>query len=213
MRGHLIGTSATTLVLSFVAASCRFPSSQSPSCDDDKELCPKSSRSATSVTCDCRCTLGVSEDTGQNFDGHIAVCLPAELNRATARDDQQLKLESLEPRVFDQRVFQYCSKDVARFLRSAIRVPARLVLACAVPITCTCTTKGTQADTNLCHSECNDVACDAKNCPSVLRKDEKVDLQSCFCSRAETCGVVTPAVDAPALCRDWTRPATVPNPN
>jgi hypothetical protein len=149
----------------------------------------------------------VSEDTGQNFDGNIAVCLPAELNRATASDEQELALQSLEPRVFDQRVYKYCSKDVASFLRSAIRVPARLVLACAVPIHCECTTKGTQADTNLCHAGCTDIPCDAKNCPSVLRKNEKIDLQSCFCSRASTCGDVTPAVDEPGLCRDWTRPA------
>jgi len=123
MRGRLLGTSATTpsmvvvgvgAVVLVLVASCGFPTSRGPTCADEIELCPQSSKSATSVTCDCRCTVGFTEDTGQTFDGHVAVCLP----------------------------------------------PA------AAP-------------------------------------------HPCFCSRATSCGSVAPAPDAPALCRDWTRPPPV----
>lgn len=203
MRGRLLGTSATTLVL---VASCRFPSSRGASCEDDVALCPQSSRSASSVTCDCRCTVGFSEDTGQIFDGHVAVCLPPALNGAMAAGEQKLALSAIEPRVFDQRVFQFCSRDVAAFLRSSIRMPGRLVLGCRTPVTCDCATAGTQTDSEVCHAQCEDVACDTRNCTSVLDKESTVGLTSCFCSRVSSCASVEPSAEAPALCRDWLRP-------
>jgi hypothetical protein len=210
MRGHPLGTSATTLSLIVAVASCHFPTgSRATSCDEDVELCPQSSKSATSVTCDCRCTIGFTEDTGQTFEGHVAVCLPPELNGAIAATAQQVALRAAPPRVFDQRVFQFCSRDVAGFLRSSIRMPGHLALGCASPVRCDCSTGGTQIDTEVCRSQCDDVACDARNCSSVVGRDSKVDLSSCFCTRATSCGSVTPSVDAPGLCRDWTRPPAI----
>lgn len=91
--GHLLGASATTL--SLLVASCRFPSTRASSCDEDAALCPPSSKSATSVTCDCHCTIGFSEDTGQNFAGHVAVCLPPALNGAIAASAQQAALRAV----------------------------------------------------------------------------------------------------------------------
>jgi hypothetical protein len=212
MRGRTLGGSAITVLL--LVASCRFPtSSQAASCDEDVALCPQSSKSATSVTCDCRCTIGFSEDTGQTFEGHIAMCLPPALNGAIAAGAQQAaaELRAVEPRVFDQRVFQFCSKDVAGFLRSWIHMPGHLALGCASPVSCDCSTGGTQIDSEVCRAPCDDVACDARNCAAVLGRDSKVDLSSCFCSRAASCGSVTPSVEAPPLCRDWMQaPASTP---
>ena len=202
----VVGVGAVVLVL---VASCGFPTSRGPTCADEIELCPQSSKSATSVTCDCRCTVGFTEDTGQTFDGHVAVCLPPELNGAIADGAQADALRAAEPRVFDQRVFQFCSQDVAGFLREAIRMPGHLVLGCASPVRCECGTTGTQIDSASCRSRCDEVACDGRNCSSVLGLGSRVDLASCFCSRATSCGSVAPAPDAPALCRDWTRPPPV----
>src|SRR4051812_8615388 len=115
MRTRLVEFYATAV--SVGVASCNFPSTTPPSCDDDVELCPHSSRNATSVTCDCKCTIGGGEDSINQFQGPVAACLPAGLNRITGSDEQRVALQSMEERSFDQRVFRYCSGDVAGFLR------------------------------------------------------------------------------------------------
>jgi hypothetical protein len=133
------------------------------------------------------------------------VCLPAALNAFSGSDVQKTALHSLEGHAFDQRVFQYCSKEVATFLRTAIKAPVGL-RACAVPVHCSCTTKGAQLDSDKCHAECPEIACDAKNCPGLLRRNSKLDTSTCFCSRADACGVTAPRAEEPKLCHDWSTP-------
>src|SRR4051794_18093530 len=103
MRTHCFEGSLA--VLAFVVASCTFPrDSGDSSCEDDSQLCPQSSRAATSVTCDCKCTIGISDDTGESYDGHVAVCLPAELNATSTSgtDETRSALRTLESHQFDQ---------------------------------------------------------------------------------------------------------------
>lgn len=204
MPGNLIGASAT--ILAILVASCRFPASHGTSCDDDVALCPHSSTVATSVTCDCRCTLGFGEAAGQSFDGHIAMCLPSELNTATASSDQMISLRSIDAQTFDQRVYQFCSRDVAGFLRTMIRVPRQIVLACTLPVKCDCSTSGTKLDSPTCHTRCGEKPCDSHSCPFILRNTGQMDLDTCSCSRVSSCGTVAPAEDLPPLCKDWTPP-------
>jgi hypothetical protein len=202
MRKRFVGFYATAV--SLVVASCSFPSSTPPSCDDDVELCPHSSRNATSVTCDCKCSIGGGEDSINEFQGPIAACLPAPLNRVTASDEQRVALQALSPRSFDQRVFRYCSAEVAGFVRLAIKAYASLKLAaCIMPVKCECKTAGTQRDSNVCHSTCEDVPCSDKNCRSILRSGSKLEIAACSCSRTSICGESAPADEAPGLCRDW----------
>lgn len=206
MRTRIVESLGTLLVttLLVVGASCRFPSAEAPSCDDDLELCPHSSTAATSVTCDCRCTIGASEDTGSTYEGGYAVCLPPELNQSTASDVQRAALQDLDQREFDQRVFRYCSRDVARFVRTTIKLHSLLRLAaCVQPVMCECTTKGTQRDSSVCRKPCTERACDDRNCPTVLRKGAQIDMSACTCTRASVCGVVAPQEEKPGLCRDW----------
>ena len=70
MRTRFVGLFATAV--SVIVASCRFPSDMSPTCAEDIELCPQSSREATSVTCDCHCTIGGGDNSANNFDGKVA---------------------------------------------------------------------------------------------------------------------------------------------
>lgn len=206
MHTPWFGCAVTAIAV--VAASCSFPTDKaSPSCATDAQLCPKSSKAATSVTCDCRCTVGLSEETGQTYDGHVAVCLPAALNGMLASGDTLSGLSALDARAFDQRVFQYCSEDVATFLRTAIRAPVGL-FACAVPIHCECTTKGALDDSGVCHSDCDEIDCTKKNCPGVLWKGAKLDTSVCQCTRATACGTVSPGAERPAVCRDWATPVS-----
>jgi len=202
MRMRLVGSSAIAVML--VTASCRFPSTQGgPSCNDDPALCPPSTKTATSVTCDCTCTIGAIEGE-DHYNGRVAVCLPAALNGTIASGEQQIALAALDARTFDQRIFGYCSQEVAPFLRAAIKAQARVRLAaCAVPVSCECTTKGTERDSAACHTECAEVACDPRSCRAVLQASSKLDMSSCGCSRAAVCGDVQPPEDAPRLCRDW----------
>lgn len=206
MRTPFVGRFGTTLALLLTIASCGFPSSTSaPSCDSDVSLCPQSTRDATSVSCDCECTLGIDvTDSSSKYAGRVDVCLPAELNVMTASPDQRVALDSLEPQLFDQRVFGYCSHDVADFLRTAIQARANVTLvACAVPLKCECTTQGTRHDSSVCHAGCDDIACDTTSCTAVLTADQKLGLSRCFCSRATACGLTVPASSTPGVCRDW----------
>ena len=192
------------IAIAVVVMSCSVPSSDGEStCEDDAELCPESSQAATSVTCDCRCTLGVSEDEGLKFEGVIDVCLPAPLNPKIASDVQMVARQALTTREFDQRVFKYCSQDVARFIRTTVKSRAKGVGSCAMPVRCECTTKGASRDSGVCHAPCPDVPCDEKNCPAVLWHGGKLDGTACTCSRATACGAVVPAEEDPGFCRDW----------
>jgi len=191
------------IVVVAVIASCRFPDSPDPDCDDDLSLCPRSSKAATSVICDCRCEIGIS-DAAEHYDGRVAVCLPTELNPTTASDEQRVALRTLDARTFDQRVFGYCSQDVARFVRAAVKAQARVrIAACAVPVSCTCSTKGTRRDSPACRAPCPEVACEPKTCKAVIQKGSKLDMSACECSRASACGAVAPPEGEPVLCRDW----------
>jgi hypothetical protein len=201
MPTRFVGIVETALVVA--VTSCQFPSMHAPSCDDDIELCPKSSTVANSVTCDCRCTVGASEDTGKSYVGQIAVCLPPELSSTTASDEQRVAIQALEPRDFDQRVFRYCSREVTRFLRTTVKMHSLLRLAsCVQPVMCECSTAGTTRESSVCRSPCREKACDDENCPSVLMTDATLSTRSCNCSRASVCGQVAPEEDRPGLCRD-----------
>lgn len=200
MRKRLVELTGTALL---VVASCRFPTSEKPSCDDDVELCPHSSTAANSVTCDCRCTVGASEDTGKTYEGSLALCLPADLNTTTASDEQRVAIQALAPSDFDQRVFRYCSREVSRFVRTTIKLHSILRLAaCVQPVMCECSTTGTRRDSSSCHKPCTERECDDQNCPSLLRTDATIDMSSCSCTRATVCGIVAPSEDGPGLCRD-----------
>jgi hypothetical protein len=198
------GLVCTATVLAFIVASCRFPQDDpaSSACEKDPQMCPRSSKAATSVTCDCKCTVGLSDDTGDTYEGHVPVCLPPELNVALADGEVRSGLSALDARVFDQRVFDYCSQDVARFLRTTIKAPVGF-RACAVPLHCECTTKGALRDSSACHADCQDVACTQKNCPGVLWKHSKLDTAVCRCSRSTACGTVSPVAESHAVCHDW----------
>jgi hypothetical protein len=202
MRTRLVELMATAIAL--VASSCRFPSTSSPTCDEDIDLCPKSERTATSVTCDCHCTIGGGENPANNFDGAIAMCLPPALNTITANDEQRVALDAMEQRAFNQRVYQYCSGSVAGFVRIAIKAHANLKLAaCVMPVRCECKTAGTHRDSFSCHSTCADRPCDAKNCTSILRRESKLDIAACSCSRGTVCGESAPPTEDDGVCRDW----------
>jgi len=199
-----------TTAFAVVVASCSFPTDKpSPSCESDTEMCPRSSKAATSVTCDCRCTVGIDDETGDVYDGRVAVCLPPELNGELASAEVRTGLSVLDARVFDQRVFQYCSQDVARFVSTAVKAPLGL-RSCALPIHCECTTKGALHDSYACHSTCEDVACSSRNCPAVLWRHTEIDTAACRCSRATACGNTAPDAERPGVCRDWLTPTHLP---
>jgi hypothetical protein len=204
MRVRLIEGFATAVML--IVTSCQFPSTKAQTCEDDIELCPESSTTATTVTCDCKCSIGIG-DASEKYDGRVAMCLPADLNRTTGNEEQRVALRSIEPRTFDQRVFNYCSQEVARFMRTAIKAQARVRLAaCAVPVACECTTEGSRRDSPVCHSPCKEVACDDESCRALVRKDGKLDMSACNCSRASACGASAPEEAVAGLCRDWLTP-------
>jgi hypothetical protein len=202
MRTRIVGICGAMLV---VAASCSFPTSGGPpSCDGDVDMCPHSSPAATAVTCDCHCSIGAIDETAMTYDGPFSVCLPPSLNAATAAGDDQVSLEALAPREFDQRVYRYCSREVARFVRATIKVHSLLRLAaCIQPVRCDCSTKGADRDSSVCQAPCVDRLCDDQNCPTVLRKGGKLDMSLCSCTRVSICSAVSPEEDAPPMCRDW----------
>ncbi len=207
MRTLWLGCTLTAVALAI--ASCSFPADKPvASCATDESMCPKSSKAATSVTCDCHCNVGLDEETGEAYDGHVAVCLPPDLNTTLAAGEVRTGLSALDARVFDQRVYQYCSQDVARFLRTAIVAPIG-IRSCVVPVDCECTTKGALRDSDACHTDCEDVTCTTQNCRVVLWRPSKIDASECRCSRATACGSTEPVAERHGVCRDWLTPPDV----
>lgn len=181
-------------------ASCTFPEGSQPTCDDDPEQCPRSSRSANVVSCDCTCEIGlfVGEET---FRGAVPACLPPALNARIATGAQALALDTMPARDFDQRVYRFCSEDVAAFVRAVVRTQAKSRSACIVPVKCECTTAGARFETASCDVPCGDTPCTNETCHGVLRSDNSIDPSECLCTRAKACGTVVPDVDRRALCR------------
>lgn len=206
MWTRIVGVFGALLLI--VVASCGFPSSDAPSCDDDVELCPRSSAAATAVTCDCHCTLGAG-GVGTSFDGPVPVCLPPELNASTASEAQRVTRHALSGRELDQSIYRYCSGEVARYVRAAFRLHLRLA-ACLQPLACECSTQGTRRDSPACRSPCAETACDNRNCPSVTENGSEIEMSACSCTRASACGVVSPEEGRPGVCRDWVAPTETP---
>ncbi len=75
-----------------------------------------------------------------------------------------------------------------------------------MPVRCDCTTAGTQRDSRVCHSPCAEVPCSARNCRSILRKESRLDIAACACSRLAACGSSEPRAEEPGVCRDWLTP-------
>lgn len=174
-------------------------------CEEDESLCPTSSRLATDVACDCRCVAGFAGITPtRDFDGEISACLPSDLNLRLASPEQRDALSQLTSEQYNQRVFQYCSNDVANFIEDLIEQqqrPRDLQGLCMGPrIRCSCTTSGAQAQSSVCSAPCADRECDRDNCISLLRVGGIVDASACACSRVNACGSSTPASGEEPLC-------------
>lgn len=191
-------------VLSTVAAlgaSCGLDQPLNPTCADDIELCPHSTRTATMMACDCECTIGMF-GSGRSWRGALGICLPPALNSTTASLEQHRELAAMAQRTFDQQVFRYCSENVAEFLRLAIKSRGSYPVDCATPVECTCTTPGASFDSSQCRTPCADVPCSPETCFGIIRKDETIDSSACFCTRASACGSEAPEPEGPPLCRD-----------
>ncbi|MBX3192405.1 MAG: hypothetical protein KF819_35770 [Labilithrix sp.] len=199
----------TTLValgaITVLAAGCGIsPDPPPPTCADDPSLCPTSTKTATLMGCECKCTIGMFGE-GRSWEGGLNVCLPPALNVHTASPEQLRALTAMSQREFDQRAYRYCSSTVSEFLRLAIKGRGSYPISCATPVECECTTTGANGDSRLCRKACADVPCVSETCIGVIRKDETIDMSECTCTRAASCSGEAPGADEPPLCRDHAR--------
>ena len=208
---NLVVTSLVSAVCVF--CGCGMGEDDKPSaCEENEELCPRSSRLATDVACDCRCVAGFSGITPtRSFEGTISACLPPELNPVISTPEQRDAALELRSAQFNQRVFKFCSDKVAGFLDDLIEMqqrPRDLQAMCMGPrIRCKCTTAGAQQQTPICSAPCADRECDKQNCLPLLRVGGSVDASGCSCSRVNECGNVTPNVGESPICLN--RPAAI----
>lgn len=201
MSRRAASRTASPIIVSvgLAVASCAYVNpEQTPSCTDDPTLCPPSSKQATAVACECTCKVGMFADE-RTFKGRVKACLPAELNDAIASPEQRSALAAMDARLYDQRVYRYCSGDVAGFVQGVILTQARSFMACGVPLSCECTTAGASLDSGACRTRCPDVACNAESCPDILYTTV-LDMGWCGCSRASACAASYPAADEPHVC-------------
>jgi hypothetical protein len=177
-------------------------------CADDPSLCPTSPKTATRVGCNCTCQLPHIPMAGADlkFRGSVFACLPPSLNVKTGAPSDVDALGAMSQATYNQRVFEYCSVDVAGWLSLTVKsqlarleqVPAGL--ACQ-PYDCTCDTLGADDTYSPCESRCTEAECDDANCDPILRQGGIIELTSCTCTRTTACGFSTPAHDLPGICR------------
>ncbi|MBX3207459.1 MAG: hypothetical protein KF764_20595 [Labilithrix sp.] len=205
------GAAAKLVVGSLVAvvcvlSGCGMNEDEKPSaCEENEALCPTSSRLATDVACDCRCVAGYAGLTPTRaFEGVVSACLPPDLNPHTSPPDRREELDRIPSASLNQRVFKYCSENVASFLDDLIEQqqrPRDLRAVCMGPrIRCKCTTTGARDKTPACSSPCVDRDCDRENCLPLLKVGGGIEMAGCSCSRVNACGTVTPASSEPPIC-------------
>ncbi len=179
-----------------------------PNCDDDPLLCPTSVKTATRVACNCECQLPRLPISAKSrrYGGKLLACLPPGLNPSLGTEIDQRALKDMPASEYNQRVFKYCSEDVAEWLSLTVKsqlarfeqVPAGL--ACQ-PQECSCTTEGANVTYAPCEETCEERECDNKNCQPILRQGGILDLSSCLCSRTKACGFTSPPSNKPGICR------------
>jgi hypothetical protein len=204
MRTYLVASSLVCAVCAITGCNIGEDEKRS-ACEEDESLCPVSSRLATDVACDCQCVAGYSGITPtRSFDGEISTCLPPTLNPITASAEQRDMLATLSSTQVNQRVFKFCSENVASYLNDLIEQqqrPRDLRAMCVGPrIRCKCSTKGAQERTAACSVPCADQECDRDNCQPLLKVGGAIDASGCSCSRVNACGSLTPASSDPPLC-------------
>lgn len=177
-------------------------------CEDDPALCPTSTRTATDLSCDCRCVAGWSGFTPTRaFTGSINTCLPPSLNPMTGTPEEKAAISAVGDADYSQRVYKYCSETVATFLDELMeqqqreRTKTELPGMCIGPrIRCSCSTKGATQESTSCSTPCEDTECTSDNCLALLRRDGTIDSSTCECSRVSACGVSTPRRSEPGIC-------------
>lgn len=201
----------TLVASSLVSAVCVFsgcglaPEDKPTPCETDESQCPVSSRLATDVACECKCVAGFAGITPTRaFEGEISTCLPPSLNVNIVPPDQKDSLEALTDAEFNQRVYKFCSQNVAGFLDDLVgqqQSPRDLSAMCVGPrIKCECSTSGAHQQTAACSTSCVDQVCDASNCLPLFKVGGLVDATGCACSRVNMCGSLTPPSSDPPLC-------------
>lgn len=179
-----------------------------PDCADDPLLCPSSVKTATRVACNCECQLPRIPLSTKNrrYRGKMLACLPAGLNPGLGAPEDKQALNDLSPSDYNQKVFKYCSEDIAEWLSLTVKsqlarfdeVPAGL--ACQ-PQECTCSTEGANVTYLPCQQDCEERECSNQNCQPILRQGGILDLSSCLCSRTKACGFTSPPSNKPGICR------------
>jgi hypothetical protein len=172
-------------------------------CRDDAAACPKFSKEATKVSCDCKCNVATSLTGSRAFSGAIDTCLPPEVNRTAASLDERVAIDAMSDAAFSQRVFLVCSENVAHFVEEIVRSQLSRTSPICVsrPVSCRCEPLRAFHDGDLCDRPCPDVACTSSSCEPLLREQGTLDASACACSRVRTCGRAVPGDREPALCR------------
>ncbi|MBX3190295.1 MAG: hypothetical protein KF819_25070 [Labilithrix sp.] len=129
-----------TLSFGALLAGCGSEDLPIADCNDDKVVCPTSSKTATKVGCACTCDTGPFSN---EYSSTIPVCITPDLNPKTGSPQQQVDLRELEQKTYDQRIFQQCSVRTADFLTRILKDQLdRNTNTCLAPVFCECTTKG-----------------------------------------------------------------------
>ncbi len=199
---------AVVLSLSPLLACTTDVEDPKPDCADDPLLCPKSVKTATRVACNCECQLPRIPLSTKNrrYRGKLLACLPTGLNPSLGAEEDKQAINDMPQAEYDQKVFKYCSEDVAEWLSLTVKsqlarfeqVPAGL--ACQ-PQQCTCSTEGANVTYSPCEDGCDDRECSSDNCQPILRQGGILDLSSCICSRTKACGFTSPPSNKPPICR------------
>lgn len=195
---------APLAVASACAAACLPDQEAPPTCDDAAGECPRVSRDATAVACDCTCEIAVSVTKKRVFRGDFETCLPPEMNRRTASPAQLEALEAMTDQSFGRRIFGLCSERVVDFVETVTRgqIGDRAAALCLPgSVTCRCVPRRAWRDGEQCDYPCPEIDCTKATCAPVLRERETLYTDACVCSRVRSCGRDVPAAEESALCR------------
>jgi hypothetical protein len=152
-------------------------------CNQPGIRCLGPAKDATKVFCNCTCSVPkLASLANEDFQGVIDVCLPPQLNVATADATQMAAIDAMSVADYNAALNTFCQAQVADTLQVGFHQEKSDVLPDA---DCSCAASavtGTEIS-SVCMGTCSGTVCDENCFPAFDKKTNTFQVSACICNQ------------------------------